>query len=812
MNKNFYSICLLLVLLSVLPQVARAQACGCTTTITASGIYDGSQMDVKPGDVVCIQAGTYSRFRFINFQGTAEQPITIKNCGGAVNIAHATYFGALDIWESRHIKLTGAGDSATPYGIVISGTGSGASGLVVGAKTTDIEIDHVEISGTGFAGMLIKTDPACDPTTWRQNFTMNNVVVRDNYVHNTGAEGIYIGHTSYQGVSLTCNGTTVTALPHLIYGLKIYNNIVKETGADGIQYACAPDAEVYNNQVETYGTDPFAAHQNMGIQIGAGAGGLCYNNKVLNGTGNGILVTDYVGGLKVYNNLIVSPGGYGIFTDDRTVPAQGSGLTIANNTIVTPGSETIRMYGSRTTKALYNNLLVAPQNGLYVVHGNGATSTESTNIKVAQVSEANFVNSAAGNYNLLVSSPAVNTGTDVSAWGIVSDLQGRVRPLGGAFEIGAYESEQNPPVLTTIEDISLLKTETLQVALTATDADGDALTFGAQSLPAFVTLAQQSATSAELSINPQGQTGTFQFTITVSDGTGGTSSQVVNLYVLDTPASPQLLFRVNAGGAELINSELNWSTDTQTSPSPYTNVAAAASTPGTMAVTTNTTGAPTELFQTMRRDSRGGGNMVWEFPVAAASGWYRVNLYFVESVSSVTRVFNILMEGSTVASNFQIREEAGLRNALKKTFEVQVADGKLTVLFERINEDPLVCGIEIYGLSTAPSGARVGVTEPDIATLKGKAGTAGATSLTLYPNPAIDEVFVDLVETDEEGIERSSTGQASYYLLDNSGKVVRQVAGAQGARSVNLDNLASGTYILKVVTPEKVYIRKVVKQ
>ncbi|GAB3174094.1 malectin domain-containing carbohydrate-binding protein [Telluribacter humicola] len=812
MIKFFYSLAILFVLLGASAQTVQAQSCGCTTTITTSGIYDGQQMNVQPGDVVCIQAGNYSRLRFLNFVGTAQQPIIIKNCGGAVNIAHSTYYGALDVWGSKHVKLSGAGHSTTPYGIVISGTGSGASGLVFAAKTTDIEVDHLEISGTGFAGMLIKTDPACDTTTWRQNFSMNNVVVHDNYVHHTGAEGIYIGHTSYQGVNLTCNGTTVTALPHLIYGLKIYNNIVKDTKADGIQYACAPDAEVYNNQVETYGTEPFAASQNMGIQIGAGAGGLCYSNKVINGTGNAILATDFVGGLKIYNNLIVSPEGYGIFTDDRTVPAQASALTIVNNTIVSPVKETVRMYGSRTTKLLYNNLLVAPQNGLYVVYGSGASGTESTNSKVAQVSEANFANSAAGNYNLLVNSPAVNTGTDVSAWGITSDLQGRVRPLGGTFDVGAYESEQNPPVLTSVGDISLVKTETVQVALTATDADGDPLSFSASGLPAFVTLSQQGNGTANLSINPQGQTGTFQFTITVSDGTGGTASQVVNLYVLDTPASPQLLFRVNAGGAELSNSELNWSMDTQTSPSPYTNVAAAASTPGTMAVITNTTGAPTELFQTTRRDSRGGGNMVWEFPVAAAPAWYRVNLYFVESVSSVARIFNILLEGSTVASNFQIREEAGLKNALKKTFDVQVTDSKLTILFERIAEDPVISGIEILALGTTPSGARLGTAESDLGTLEGMSGRTEAAELTLYPNPAISEVFVDLVETDEEGVQRNSTGRGTYYLLDNAGKVVRQLAGSETTRSINLDNLASGTYILKVVTPEKVYIRKVVKQ
>ncbi|HEV7349075.1 malectin domain-containing carbohydrate-binding protein [Telluribacter sp.] len=809
MSKPFYYLLLIFLLLSTLPSATQAQDCGCSRTITTSGIYDGRQMKVLPGEVICIKAGTYSRFRFLNLEGTAEKPITIKNCGGVVDIAHTTYYGALDIWGSSHVRVTGTGDSTSDYGIRISSTGSGASGLVVGAKTTSIEIDHVEISGTGFAGMMIKTDPNCDSTTWRENLVMNGVLVHDNFVHHTGGEGLYVGYTNYNGATMTCDGKSRQVLPHLIYGLKIYNNLIQHTKADGIQYACAPDAEVYNNTVENFGADPFGTFQNMGIQIGAGAGGTCFNNKVISGTGNAILAVDYQGGLKIYNNLLVSPEGFGIFSDDRTVPKAGTSLFIVNNTIVTSLRESIRMYGSRTVKLLYNNLLVAPQNGQYLVYGNGATATDLSNLKLPTLSEAGFVNSSGGNYNLLLSSPALNKGMDVAPLGILHDLAGRPRPTGAAFDIGAYESQLSPPVLEKIGDRSVAKNSTLKLLLKAHDADLDSLDFSAQGLPSFVTLTDHRNGTATVVADPRGQTGTYAITFTVSDRTGGVSSETVQLEVRDVMDSPKVLFRVNAGGATLPDPEMAWAIDTQTSPSPYTNVYAAASTTGNMAVNTNATGAPTALFQTMRRDSRGGGNMVWAFPVAAEPLWYRVNFYFVESVSSITRSFNILLENATVASNFEIRAEAGLKKALKKTFEVQVTDGQLTILFERLNEDPLVSAIEISCIGTVPTSE----TDTGILTTQGsKPGKKGSKNWIIFPNPTADEIFVQYEEIDEEGVARENTDQVKYYLLDNNGQLIRQMAGSESTRRISLNGLPSGTYIIKLVTPEKTYIRKVVKQ
>lgn len=43
---------------------------------------DGKELGLKPGSVICLDAALkYGHLSFVNLEGTAEQPITIGNCG-----------------------------------------------------------------------------------------------------------------------------------------------------------------------------------------------------------------------------------------------------------------------------------------------------------------------------------------------------------------------------------------------------------------------------------------------------------------------------------------------------------------------------------------------------------------------------------------------------------------------------------------------------------------------------------------------------------------------------------------------------------
>lgn len=453
--KRHFSI-LLTILLSTI--YAQSQStCGCDHVITQSGIYTQStttgtfNRNILPGQTVCIMAGNYNLLRFKNFVGSATQPILFKNCGGLVTIGHGAYYAALDFQNCRYFRVTGAGDPSIKYGFRVDSCGT-ASAMSVGALSSDSEVDHIEIAKAGFAGIMVKTDPDCNTATWRENFTMYNVNIHDNYVHDVGGEGFYVGNSFFgSGMTFPCAGISTTAFPHNIYNLKIHHNIVRRSGAECLQYACAPDAQVYNNDLETCGISPFASFQNNGLQCGGGAGGNCYNNRIVNIPASGLAVIGLLGNNRFYNNLLVNCGGDGVFCDDRAGSLPNTYCDFINNTIINSGRDAMRLYNEINTITLANNVIVGTgssvSTGTCIVFQQGATATQLNNYCSKTRPVAGLFTDTT-TYRLAVGSPLINTGADVSSYGVNFDMDGSSRPKGGRFDMGAYEFD---PTVIPIE-------------------------------------------------------------------------------------------------------------------------------------------------------------------------------------------------------------------------------------------------------------------------------------------------------------------------------------------------------------------------
>ena len=380
--------------------------------------------------------------RFKNFIGSATQPILFKNCGGLVTIGHGLYYAALDFQNCRYFRVTGSGDPSVTYGFRVDSCGT-ASAMSVGALSSDSEVDHIEIAKAGFAGIMVKTDPGCDPATWRENFTMYNVNIHDNYVHDVGGEGFYVGNSFFStGMTFTCSGVSTTAFPHNIMNLKIHHNIVRRSDAECLQYACAPDAQVHDNDLETCGVSPFASFQNNGLQCGGGAGGDCYNNRIVNIPASGLAVIGPLGNNRFYNNLLVNCGGDGIFCDDRAGSLPNTYCDFINNTIINSGRDAMRLYNEINTIVLANNVIVGTgssvSTGTCITFQQGATATQLNNYCSRTIPVTGLF-SDTETYRLAVGSPLINAGSDVSAYGINFDIAGTTRPLDGHFDIGAYE-------------------------------------------------------------------------------------------------------------------------------------------------------------------------------------------------------------------------------------------------------------------------------------------------------------------------------------------------------------------------------------
>ncbi len=451
MNKHIYNrltqlIALLLLTFNANYAFSQTNNCGCDTVLTEAGIYRPATatqrgrfyLRIGAGKTICIRSGNYSQFRFFDFQGAPNAPITIKNCGGLVTIGNRFTTGGLVFQNCRYFKVTGSGDSAIMYGIRIDSSGGGAPGMAIAAKSSDCEIERCELTRCGFSGIMAKTDPTCDSSTWLGNFTMYNVHIHHNYIHDLGGEGLYIGNSFFDnGMVRTCNNVSVRMYPHQIMGLRIHHNRIERSEAEGIQYGCAPDAEVHDNYIEDAGIAPFQNYQNNGIQSGSGSGGRLYNNIIKRARGAGIIAIGIHGGNKIFNNLIIQAGG-GVFVDNRSNTIPNQTFDFVNNTMINCG-DGIVMYNETSINTIANNIFISNKSNRWFYFLQGATANRFNNYVATWQVGARFADTLNGDYRPLAGSPLIDMGANLSLMGINFDINNLARPSGTSFDIGAYE-------------------------------------------------------------------------------------------------------------------------------------------------------------------------------------------------------------------------------------------------------------------------------------------------------------------------------------------------------------------------------------
>ncbi|QJW89963.1 hypothetical protein HNV11_11540 [Spirosoma taeanense] len=337
--------------------------------IDKAGVHNGASLGVQPGDTVAIQAGTYTNLILQGFVGAPGKPIIFLNYKGQVQIKGTTQNnGNFSINGCSYFVLTGSGTEGVQYGFDVSSTYKDVSALVVAGKSTNCEITRVEVSQSGFAGMMIKTDPSKnDPTTWLGNFVMKDVHVHDNYVHDTLGEGFYIGN-SFWNTGL--NGL----YPHEIQGLHLHHNIVKRAGCEGIQYSCSPGASVHHNRVSQTGISPFSNSQNAGVQISGGSSGEFYNNTIDSAQGVGLIIVGAVrsGDSLVVRNVLVTNSNQfagadklpaetcAVFADERNTPpgvVVGGRLIFQNITVEGARLDGIRLYNQSQSNIIRKSIV-----------------------------------------------------------------------------------------------------------------------------------------------------------------------------------------------------------------------------------------------------------------------------------------------------------------------------------------------------------------------------------------------------------------------------------------------------------------------
>lgn len=418
---------------------------------------DQNQVDgeaVKPGDTLYILSGNRSFLLFKNIQGTVQLPVVIINKGGISTINTDHYYG-VKFSECAHVKFVGNGYPSYPYGIRITQVLQGA-GITVDDRSTNVELAYIEIANTKLGGIYAKTDPNCSFIATREKFRMYNIHIHHCYIHDVADEGMYIGSSKYTGQYLPDCDTTV--LPHLIYHVNIYDNIIERSGWDGIQVSSTPvDCQIHNNIIR-FDSERETPNQMSGILVGGGSNCDCYNNSIIDGKGDGIDVFGF-GEMKFYNNLIVRPGRtyqplsenvfrHGIFIGNAPDNAQAT-IKIMHNTIISPKSTGVRFLNQNSSgNLLFNNIVSNP--GAFAVagsaayfdnNGSGASTSMKNNHFTEHPENVGFINYLTDSYDLKPGSLVVNKGFNAGLNNITFDLLNRSRPHNGAYDIGAYESQ-----------------------------------------------------------------------------------------------------------------------------------------------------------------------------------------------------------------------------------------------------------------------------------------------------------------------------------------------------------------------------------
>jgi len=450
---------------------------GCDHTIglsVASADGRGNFSAVQPGDVVCIAAGSRDQLTLKNFQGASSAPIVFKNSGGAVVFNNSGGFG-MRVQNARYFRITGTGDSSIKYGIQIKGSYS--FGINIGWKSSDLEVDHVEIAQTsGGAGIKVNTHSTCsdgstnnydydgdgkiandlDDVVSQANFTQYNTRLHDNHISNTSNEGFYIGAnrsvyaSSGQGQDAPCPTAPTYPLNPLLDTVRIYSNLIERSGWDSINVKAAyRNCQVYSNQIveNSIANEP---GQEGGVNIALNSQCDVYNNLIRDGYSRAIKLSG-IGG-KVYNNVIVNTGrNFGPADAEGTAIHLGSSVVgspylVVNNTIVSPASYGIYFaYSSQSGNRVQNNIVVNPgaygSKGAqaYVYMAGSASAQVSNNYTTLNLGNVLFTNPSGGDYSLRSGSPVIDKGIDLAPVGVTSDRISTPRPIGPAFDIGAYE-------------------------------------------------------------------------------------------------------------------------------------------------------------------------------------------------------------------------------------------------------------------------------------------------------------------------------------------------------------------------------------
>jgi hypothetical protein len=178
-----------------------------------------------------------------------------------------------------------------------------------------VEIDHLEISGVSFAGIMVKQDYGGTPPVPWPVFT--GLHIHHNRIHHTGGEGMYLGETKSPG--------------QFFREVSIHHNLLLHTGWDLLQVANMDGVDIAHNVMIDGGALREPLQQN-GFQIGDNTHNLRFHHNVVMGMGANSAIVMGSGNLVLDSNWFSGArGGQALFIDNRTFVDTGTPIVVRDN-------------------------------------------------------------------------------------------------------------------------------------------------------------------------------------------------------------------------------------------------------------------------------------------------------------------------------------------------------------------------------------------------------------------------------------------------------------------------------------------------
>ena len=382
---------------------------------------------VVAGDTVFIEDGIYAGFDLRNTNGTAASPIVFYAMGSSalLNLAGPIRNDIVNIENADYIVIDGLIANDAP------GNGNGIR-LVLS--------DHCVVRHC-----------SCDNNAERGIFTgfTDDILIEYNVCSNSLDEhGIYVSNSSDRpiirfnecygnnAIGIHMNGDLSAGGDGIISDAEVYGNIIHDNNlAAGINMDGVVNAVVYNNLIyNNHSAQGIALFQQDGAVVSSGA--KIYNNTIIVPTDGrwGIHMTSGANvNTEIYNNIIINQHAWRGCITTESVTQLTSDYNIVNDKMSDSGDGTSIPLADWQALGLDQNSILADALG--------------------QI----FEDPAGNDYHLISGSQAIDAGTDLVNLIVVNDLDGVSRPVGSAYDIGAYEKDavSNAHIVTGQADITV---------------------------------------------------------------------------------------------------------------------------------------------------------------------------------------------------------------------------------------------------------------------------------------------------------------------------------------------------------------------